>query len=799
MSFLASPGDLVEERRIAKEVVEEINRSIRLLNWNIELLGWEDTLPGYMRPQEIINREVDVCELFIGLLWRRWGQPTGTHESGFQEEFERARERRLQTASPEIWLFFKAVESEQLEDPGEQLKRVIAFRKSLEVSKELFFKEFKDSSDWRAKLRESLLSYVLSLVPSTIEAPAIAGPAESSIARSPEASPSHAAVEEKVDKKPATTQLLDVVNATTKGITEGEFASLQNIQEGTTANDQFSAARLHLFGLSWISELNTGELLETHSINILFVQRKRHKLLGPERSLLFRTVVGQFYETSPGWFWVRHFDAETTEALLFHLARRDTNPTVRKGALEILRSAGIRLKDTKYISKEDYIKSILADNSESVLGTATRFLASSADLEDLPIIRSAGSENTSIRPDELLETEQLITISKGNPIDLAKLLPTLKSTATKAINEIEKRLEELDDNALLGALNHESSSIRAMLIKILARRQKLSTAKLRAFLSDPSPAIKEACLEQLIRQGVQVSTDEIRKSVSPSLLTGSDPDPLILMLFQPFDYETLISNVDWFSLDGEIAYKALALNHFSRVSGRIRSDLQDRFETLRSNSIKNLYASCGELANDLVKNFAEKGGDDYVRDRFVAAALAGLAESGEPGDVVIARQYLERGDAVRVEAVRILSRFGEASDADTLFSIARTSYGQLKEHAAKAAIKLLPGSDGALRLLLEGEDRILMKLAVNALLDEDPEKVGLLLEPLLDRKDDNIRLVALTYFLRRYSDEQLEQLLHQYLDKPSYYYNIVCWLDRILFAPPPLKDHFRRELANRYG
>jgi hypothetical protein len=101
--FLASPGDLKPERDETHDVVNRLNKFVATpLGWQIDLLGWEDTSPGYARPQEKINVDVDRCDLFIGLLWQRWGQPTGTHTSGFQEEFERALERRRRTAAPEI-------------------------------------------------------------------------------------------------------------------------------------------------------------------------------------------------------------------------------------------------------------------------------------------------------------------------------------------------------------------------------------------------------------------------------------------------------------------------------------------------------------------------------------------------------------------------------------------------------------------------------------------------------------------------------------------------------------------------
>ena len=93
--FIGSPGDVQKERQIARQVVDKINRIIRDVGWEIELRGWEDTLPGHGRPQDIINADVRECHLFIGLLHARWGMPTGKHSSGFEEEFRLACEAAL--------------------------------------------------------------------------------------------------------------------------------------------------------------------------------------------------------------------------------------------------------------------------------------------------------------------------------------------------------------------------------------------------------------------------------------------------------------------------------------------------------------------------------------------------------------------------------------------------------------------------------------------------------------------------------------------------------------------------------
>ena len=169
--FLASPSDLAEERRLARDVVDELNRvCARRLKWSIELLGWEDTLPGFVRPQEKINADVRLCRLFIGMLWRRWGQPTGKYSSGFEEEFELAKRLRSEAQAPEIWLYFRRIEPAQGEDPGPQLEKVLEFKRNIEMSKECLFGEFADPEEWRKKLHDNLLQYLMDLALSALGA-----------------------------------------------------------------------------------------------------------------------------------------------------------------------------------------------------------------------------------------------------------------------------------------------------------------------------------------------------------------------------------------------------------------------------------------------------------------------------------------------------------------------------------------------------------------------------------------------------------------------------------------------------
>ena len=127
--FVASPGDLGEERIAFRRVIDEVNKiKANSLGYSIEPLGWEDTLPGRGRPQALINEDVHRCHLFVLLLWKRWGTFSGQYSSGTEEEFEIARARNEKTSgAPDIWLYFKSVPSSCWRTPASNFKKCLSF------------------------------------------------------------------------------------------------------------------------------------------------------------------------------------------------------------------------------------------------------------------------------------------------------------------------------------------------------------------------------------------------------------------------------------------------------------------------------------------------------------------------------------------------------------------------------------------------------------------------------------------------------------------------------------------------
>ena len=123
--FIASPGDTVDARERVRKAVERVNRLVARPNGVfLEAIGWEDIPAGKAkRAQDLINPYVDAAHIFIGILNKRFGKPTGVAESGTEEEYKRITRRwQQETLPPEVMLYFKRHSEEETEDPDSQLR-----------------------------------------------------------------------------------------------------------------------------------------------------------------------------------------------------------------------------------------------------------------------------------------------------------------------------------------------------------------------------------------------------------------------------------------------------------------------------------------------------------------------------------------------------------------------------------------------------------------------------------------------------------------------------------------------------
>ncbi len=164
--FIASPGDLAVERRAFKDTIDELNAGFgRGADVEFVPLGWEDALSQVgRRAQSVINTDVDACDVFVLIMWRRWGQEApDAEERGFtsytEEEFYRALARFEKSGAPTIFVFFKHIDPGQIADPGQQLAKVLEFRKKLEQTRQVLYRPFADENAFKQEIDRHLVAF----------------------------------------------------------------------------------------------------------------------------------------------------------------------------------------------------------------------------------------------------------------------------------------------------------------------------------------------------------------------------------------------------------------------------------------------------------------------------------------------------------------------------------------------------------------------------------------------------------------------------------------------------------------
>jgi HEAT repeat protein len=382
------------------------------------------------------------------------------------------------------------------------------------------------------------------------------------------------------------------------------------------------------------------------------------------------------------------------------------------------------------------------------------------------------------------------------------------------IRLLESHISKVKADALSKGIENPSEQMRKLSLNELMRRGALQAAVAKKITEeDPSLGVKAIAFQSLAKQGVLPDFDVVRKALtdedsSPSGLwrlsrlmgggqPGPDVDPIIVTFYRTQSTERLVELVDWFSTDGHLAYRALALDRFDVVSANLRADLENGFKYIKEKSIARLRLKFGEQEGNKI---AEEWNrlDDFIRSQFTRSALLGLAENAQPSDSALARPYLEHANnLLRDPAVAIISKVGGPEDVSILLKIAKEAYGDVRQEAASAALRLSPKPVEVAHALTESQGAEVVKIAFNWLFGENSGEVKKIFEELIHSQNDTDRVRALHYLSSRMTRKELEQFLKKYLSRETYYYNIVTWLDRLIYSAEPLRQMFTYELEQQ--
>lgn len=790
--FIGSPSDLQEERKIAHNVVERINKNAgRNLGIHLELRGWEDTLPGYgTRPQEIINEELIECDIFVGLLWQRWGTPPGGengYTSGFEEEYNLALEQKEKDQMIDIFLFFKDMSESLKRDPGEQATQVLNFKDSVEKERKVFFDTFSEAADWKELFNDVLTGYIT----------------KNFISKKT----SKEGEQTKQSKKDANKEVIDTIESLEKIQT-----SLRNEDYYSVDNSNIAKTTLYTTSLLYTKVL-TDQVLNSTVLHLLYSDREKIKLHKPEAELILTTLLEDQDEIKTGWYWMSPDINVST--VMTYFAEGSVLKEVRLQALEFLNL--VSTEKTREISH----RIIEEENTDIAIEVAKQYsdLAEQNDIEFLKrIIDQREEELAKIAWSGVVHA--LMLENPNNAIDWIVETPSNdRGSFKKYLNEI---LSGADLNQQKKLLTTDDNKVSLATLNTIC--DQLSIEELRDLYKDENTDISSLALLELIKKGEEVSEEQIdelfddKKSKNRSTNRTNLGDFFTNTYYSQlpkYGYEDLLyeyykrqekgdleKRISWDSIKSPIIYAVLIDQNYNRLQEILKSDIKSGFSRISANTIESYRKQYGQMADEIIETVTKY--DNMTKGSFYKYAFQVLSKNAQKDDLKIAEEYLEDPhfsyfkDDILISILEIIEKFGDENETDLLLNILDLSDYGVKRKAASILLKLdLEDKRKYAQELFQQDEISIYKILLNHSLGEEEVLTLDSVKELTYKPSRTTRFSALAYLAKKLSEDNLIEFLEQYPLAEGfdfYYYDIICWLDRIIYAPSPIKEYYHSYL-----
>lgn len=783
--FLASPGDLVEERKAAKRIVDEENRNHAIpQGYQFELVGWEDTVAQHGRAQEVINRDLDQCNYFIGLLWKRWGSPPGPQDgpysSGFEEEYQRSEARFKTTGKPSISLLFKSISNAEIGDAGPQLKKVLEFKKTFTDDYRGVYHSFDDLRGFEDRFRSILALFLRSEAAEDLEVEA------EGLSKTPEAGqePEKRAADrgDRLFEADARKFVSDLFSRPSEP-TEYEFTALE-------------AARLRLLGVTLKRSENDEAVLGVHDANLLYREFKDAEIGKREIRGLLAAGLNYFgSQNAPLWAWLWNVDdSPIREATVRTLIGSDAQ---RKKAFDVLALFADDLSELEgNIDREEFVSWWLNNKENDLLVASLAYLGQRGIFDDLQKI------------EPLLDSSE-ITVSKAAVLAKVSILaregaePALEAVAKHNDVDVPDTVSDLmlahpetvRTELLRGCLSTQSVKLRNRVAQELLDRGELSREDGELLVQSPSAQTRMLGSHAIRAGSASYSLSDARdhivkpkKQNALSLFAVSGRDfegeaaferykHAVLCDHKKDELELLLKSEGLYSHD--ITF-ALYDKCFSKYQSDLIRNLEDGFSTFLEEKISRSDPSAAP----------DKKVGDFIRQRLVQQAVELLATKKSPQGLGAIRNSVDRGGVEYADSIALfletkggwedvprIIRLCENFPSSGISLLSIVSRRDEFNMSARAILKL--GKNRIADLLSTGMPGELWNAIVGAMskasfVSFDNDRI---MEWLREENDSKRKTVALKGVICL-PKSRIEKLLNSYMSSGEpYYYNAVCWLD----------------------
>ena len=495
--FVASPGGLDRERKAVSEVIERINHR-NSSHWKLQFraIGWEDTIGGNRRAQDIINRDLETCDYFFGIMADRWGSPpqssqdAGTsYTSGFHEEYDLAQRLFEIGEMKDILIFFKDIPEDRMQDPGPSLQQVLNFRKKVQDERKPLYTEFDTVETFKDKIGDTLTKIGWENIVPT----------------------SNSYITASIDRSTEETAI-----ATEDVAEENDYVLPQKSRDFLTMfRDKYGGyntvtgidvARLRLISSSMHRAGNDISYLGVHDTNLLFQSRSNLDLSNREKSALLTTGL-KYMETqnAPFWYWTDGDEKKVKAAVQMGMLIMEDDVT--SSALKIAQIFGYRIPN---IPKDWF------DDKQSykLRQAAERYLSSWTREEDILFLNQIREEKSG---------------QMGTNLDCIIICAMFRKSQDRGLAELQSRNPETLSSelyrALRGMIPHLPSEILGHLAKLkadsirlesvveLARRRALTEELAEELSGDSVVSVRFEAIKALSDMGIAVSDDRAKEAL----------------------------------------------------------------------------------------------------------------------------------------------------------------------------------------------------------------------------------------------------------------------------------------------
>lgn len=760
--FVASPGGLDDERLAVEEIANILNSNQGdRLNVVITVQRFEQRAARAGRPQGQLNEWVDKCEVLIAILHRKLGSPSGEGgHTGFSEEFDRAIERFNQTGRPVVSLHFKAVDPEEEDDAGPKLREVLDFRSRIERDYVALYQRFESLEGFKLHIYQLLSEEMLDLSSRAASSDDDSAPSASPEAEAPVTSEAESFNEQ-------------------SGIAEVLAAFSEVIGNGSSEHE-LDPDRLMMFAMGVALD---AEAPGVHLTNRIFLRGSPDAISYWEAESWFRAYVADHGRSSGASERAVPFASSVGLSVIIEmlLNRRQGFLQVdvdhlQRGYLRLLSALRLR-PDVLWPNEPSNApwEQIAKSSSQFEIVDYWATVASGRDKEVAEQL--AASENTSTAQ---LGFALLALQDPDEPLDaVVSVDPKLLLSPRIGARCGDTPVKRVSTEVLLSLLKrmYLDDKVKALAASEITRRESWTLELIKDLLGDSiidrylTASWKLHARDRLLRT---TSTDTIGLLIEAIKSKKPAESPLLLAEFASVN--PMFKSIYLPNAPDHLAAGALR-EHFtlhapdSSFRKHARQALAGTFEPTKR--LVDLLRSQGE-SDEIV---------DFVKQRDIVSALTYLAQTPQgltSSEGKLLRDLVSTSSKIRPDLLPVLEEV--ATDGDIPMLLESAAYRWRDDETRLGAI-LGRATLSRLRSLLDDDRSELVVGALKELERRDRPPTQTKLKSMLRHSHAEIRMMALRLLIPHLTN--VADFIPEYVAAgTSYYYNVVCELDRIASNSP---------------